>query len=157
MGKNWPRLTETLRGPRNYHACSSCGVRPTALVDLQLWQEHDDNDKPEMRFILLCKRCEPMIKPHPRLYAQHHRWAPAPGASAICEGCRFRDGLSCTHPNLTATGGVGLMAGKHTVALVDGTRGGRRTGWREVFYSEPPKECRSFQPKPAVQEDVVEL
>lgn len=147
--KPWPRLSETLTGPRDLAHCQSCGAagNPFAIEDddreglrLTIWREHDEDDKPEGVVVLLCERCgKRLIDPHPRLYDYLMPMQPFPGAMACCRGCRYSVETRCLHPMLKDNGGSGLMMAvpKPSVALVDGVRGGRRCGWRQIIYTGP--------------------
>lgn len=147
MSKNWPRLTETAQAAREWGRCSSCGS--THADALSLWQECDENDRPEERFLYLCHGCsELLIESHPRLYSRLNRWYPAPGAMRICVDCRHRDGLRCRSPKALFNGGtVGLAIDAQVSgqAFVDGTRNGRRTGWVETMFAGPPKACAGWE------------
>ena len=68
---------------------------------------------------------------------------PFPGVMVICHDCTKRVGLRCTSPLAKFNGGAGIniSACKPVTAFMDGTRGGKRTGWIERFYSTPPTAC----------------
>lgn len=139
--ENWPRLTETLPW-KGTNSCRACGQDTD--VRLSLWVEHDHLDRPEPRYLWLCTKCaDRIIEPHVRLYAQIDRNSPAPGAMEICLGCRFTNGSRCTNPAAKQNDGPGLevTTPKPIVAFVDGTRNGRRAGWVERVYDQPPKAC----------------
>lgn len=115
----WPRLSTTLAGEKHPFKCQNCGRggawdvsisagSPDPPCDVIRWQEHDDHDQCENVIVVLCGKCSKMIKPHPRLYRRLQAWEPFPGSNTICVSCRFRDGTSCTHPDLKANGGNGL-------------------------------------------------
>lgn len=152
--KDWPRLTKTLPGPNKPGACRNCGqldnlerpLRPDE--ELQLWQEHDHEDKPEARFLLLCPKCaEKLIEPHVRLYSNLHKWAPAPGAMDICAPCLNRTNCLCVCKDAKANGGPGIniTVGKPTVGFWDGAdKKGRRTGGRFMDFPTPPSKCSGF-------------
>jgi len=145
MPERWPRLTETLPQDAPWGHCQRCRkyVYGTADGFGTIWQEHDDHDRPEPRGVVLCGPCCSIIGPHPRLYARQQRDVPLPGVTELCRDCTHRSGYRCTHPKLTINGGPGLKIAfpRPAVALVDGIRGGRRTGWRETIWSGPPTEC----------------
>ncbi len=145
----WPRLSESLAGPRQPGTCQSCGAVNAQLVPtpeladgidpeiaqlvrameagkrgVRVWQECDDDDHSEPIAVLLCSRCSArLIKPHPRLYYGLAFNEPFPGTMDICAGCRFGDGLRCTHPDRKANGGLGLVIEIDGPALLCG-RGG---------------------------------
>ncbi len=140
MSERWPRLSQTLPGP---HAPDSC-ARCQADHDLVRWQEHDDLDRPETIVVVLCDACsKAIIEKHPRLYGRLHLWEPFPGSMPLCVACTHRAGTRCTHPDLKANGGPGLVLTfpPPMHALVDGVRGGRRTGWRETIWRGPVETC----------------
>lgn len=152
----WQRLSESLvikpriaGGGTAY--CQRCGRDGHLDADTFRWLEHDDNDRPETVVILLCRRCsQAIVGPHPRLYRRLDRYEPAPGAMPLCDGCVFQNagrGLRCTHPNLKAAGGPGLALTmpQPSQAFVDGVRGGRRTGWRQMIYHGPVTACAGRQ------------
>ena len=114
-----PRLSETLESlawPRRCQACGAELTRPasrlrpsTGRAPATIWQEHDDADRPELRYIVLCGACaDRLIEPHPRLYRRLDRNEPAPGVMRICEDCRHRQGGRCVSPRARAHGGPGL-------------------------------------------------
>lgn len=140
MSERWPRLSVTLPGPLAVDRCARC----QADHDLARWQEHDDRDGRENIVIVLCETCSAaIIEKHPRLYRRLHAWEPFPGSMPPCVACTHRDGTRCTHPDLKANGGPGLvLTYPHPMhALVDGVRGGRRTGWRETIWRGPVETC----------------
>ena len=137
-----PRLTETLPG-RSMTACNRCGYQLPGKHDLQVWQEHDDADRPEARYVLLCKPCaDKLIEPHPRLYRHvPMKWnEPCPGIMAQCGDCLHRDGMRCRQPEMKVNGGPGVAfpapdtSGHFTMAGPNGR--GRRCVpfrmWEEV-------------------------
>ena len=141
------RLTD-LPGEKHPLACQKCGGSnvPGAgngLMRLALyrWQECDHNDQPEHRIIVLCDKCsKAIIDPHPRLYHSIPHNQPWPGCMPLCVDCKFRDGISCTHPNAKANGGPGVMINIEppTVALVDG----RNYRGPLTIWHKPATACR---------------
>lgn len=124
MRKPWPRLTESLAPPMfaadPWH-CQSCGVMGAIdqsnepplyagpLDPLSAWQEHDEDDQPEARAVVLCEPCaDRIIEPHPRLYRRLERYEPLAGLMAICAECIFRAGTRCTSPQARINGGGGI-------------------------------------------------
>ena len=100
----WPRLSETLDGPKNPELCQACGGHG----DVHLWMEHDDQDKPTAVAVILCGPCsDRIIESHPRLYARLPKNSPFPGCMPVCVDCIYRDGLCCTHKLLKSNGGPG--------------------------------------------------
>ena len=115
---------------------------------LTIWQEHDHRDQPEMRFVVLCGKCsDECVEQHPRLYKPHTPNTPIPGCSTVCLDCRWREGVTCKCPRAKVNGGEGLKwdCEQPSVAFVDGTRGGRRVGWREAIYHTPAKGCSGHE------------
>lgn len=148
---DWPRLTETLPH-REPGRCNACGLEgndqvaaggPMGLaLTLTVWREHDRFDKPEARYVVLCRKCsDKLIEPHPRLYAPLPRFAPAPGAMGLCSDCRHRDGCRCTCPAASANGGEGIEIYGPKPARVHVCRSPRRlSGW-ELWYRGPSTMC----------------
>lgn len=138
MAKSWPRLSQTLPPPESREKCQRCGDREL----VQIWQEHDEADRPEPVYVALCKQCsEKIIDPHPRLYARLDCYEPLPGTMHTCTDCTLRKGLTCTSPLLMANGGAGLpvRSPQPTVMFIDGRdpKTGRRFGRREMRYDGP--------------------
>jgi hypothetical protein len=125
------RLTD-LPGECHPFVCRSCGGScvpkyGNGLMRLSIsrWQEHDHNDKPEPRIIVLCSKCsDRMIEPHPRLYKKLEDNDPWPGAMEICLDCKFRSGTSCSSPDAKANGGNGVMLtiAKPFTGFIDGPK-----------------------------------
>jgi hypothetical protein len=143
--KPWPRLSETLPGPKAPDRCRSCG----SCGDLATWQEHDDADRPEGVYLVLCTPCsDRIIEPHPRLYAQVDPNRPLPGVMALCIDCRHRDGIRCGHPGSLANGGPGIAITvprpftAHICARGRGSKG--LSGWR-TSYPGPPRSCSGHE------------
>ena len=166
----WPRLSETLDGPKHPWFCQSCGAeRPpeapdeatpttgagdmTAAETVRLvvrevepppgvygWQEHDSRDKPEPIAVMLCMVCsERLIEPHPRMYNRIPRRAPFPGIMDLCIDCRFRVGVTCTHPDRVSNGGQGLQIdAAPSMPTHAHTFGG---GSFVTLYAYPPRAC----------------
>ena len=143
----WPRLSQTLP-VKHPHQCGQCGVKETGAAPLGLWQECDQNDKPEMRYVLLCEGCSSsIIEPHVRLYFHLDRNAPAPGAMGICADCKFRDGLWCARAKANGGDGVTISAAPATRGFIDGRdSSGRRWGREMTFYGRPPSACSAKVP-----------
>lgn len=138
--KPWPKLSETLTGPRDPDHCQSCGE----WGDAQPWCECDEKDTPTETHLMLCSECaEKIIEKHPRLYLDRHRNAPIPGAMQLCVDCIHRDALRCACPDAHRNGGCGIKIehAEPSVIFMDGTKGGRRCGWTEMRYGCPPKSC----------------
>jgi len=170
----WPRLSETLDGPKHPRFCQSCGAErppeapdeatpatgdePGAVPDdandsfrrvkaelepppgVYGWQEHDSHDEPEPIAVMLCTTCSKrLIDPHPRVYVRIPRRAPFPGIMDLCIDCRFRAGVTCTHPDRVSNGGKGLQidAAPGMWAHARTAVGGRTL----TLYAYPPRAC----------------
>lgn len=130
MGALTERLTDSCREQKHPWICQNCGGSDVPgygngliRVVTDRYQEHDHNDKPEYRVVVLCGKCaKTIIAPHPRLYAKLAANAPFAGTMGICVSCQFRVGVTCSHPNAKANGGAGVHVRiKDPVrALVDG-------------------------------------
>jgi len=102
--KNWPKLSETLP-----HSTPGQCQRCESSSELTYWQECDENDRPEIVFVVLCKACaDAIIEPHPRLYKEQLASSILPGAMPICIDCKARDGMACRSPIAKFNGGDGL-------------------------------------------------
>lgn len=147
----WPKLSETLTGPREPGKCQSCGNEGT-----RWWEECDESDRPTKVLVILCTPCEKkLIKPHPRLYCLTWTPCPWPGAMAICQNCTQRDGLRCTHPDLKANGGAGLL-----LQIPKGSpchlNLGRGRGMFVTMYPYEPRVCAGYQgPLPLMEAKTV--
>lgn len=153
--ETWPRLSEELRQDVPWGCCQRCGKHFMSGANFQvIWREHDDRDHPEARAVVLCGPCSSIIEPHPRLYERQQREVPIPGVMNLCEKCTHRRCYICSHPDLTLNGGKGLQIEfpRPAVALVDGVRGGRRTGWRQTIYTGHPTACAGRE-TPTTPED----
>lgn len=133
--KNWPRLSETLTGPKSPHECRKCGaLNPECLI-----QECDEQDKPEGIHFWLCLTCErEIIKPHPRLYVRLDNNIPLPGLMDLCDNCLHRDGYKCSVTK--ANGGPGLNVTVGTPYTAHLYRAGGGSKWIKL-YPDPPSHC----------------
>lgn len=143
-----PRLTEDLKGPKHPHFCQNCGVEKSEerKIDLFVWQEHDHNDMPEYRVVILCKGCSDLlIEPHVRMYHRFSQHVPYPGIMEICIDCQFRFENKCTHPRSKSNGGEGVKIDieSPSVAFVDGSK----FRGRVVNYYSPARSCEQKQSK----------
>jgi len=137
-----PRLSETCSFQAWPQICWRCG----AAAPLSVWQEHDDCDRREMIFVVLCASCaERVIEPHPRLYRQLGRNEPAPGVMRICGGCRHQVAARCRSPKAAANGGSGLRF-PGPDGNVHLNFGGGRGQWLKTWSAEPT-ECQGFEPR----------
>ena len=149
--QRWPRLSQSLPHPHP-QKCAACGKWDREEI-LSLWQEHDEQDKPETRYVLLCRPCgEKLIEPHVRLHSEINRNTPAPGAMEICGDCRFRDGTWCAKAKGNGGPGVVISAAKPSTGFWDGAgKDGRRTGGVFRIYGHPPTACSEWQATQAIQ------
>ena len=146
-----PRLSDTLQRLTWPFRCQRCDTYGGHGVyeRLTVWKEHDDADKPEMIFVVLCPKCAAkVIDPHPRLYARLGFNEPAPGVMRVCVGCRHRVAARCGSPMAMANGGPGLTfpAPDSTLHLSCQDKYGRRYGRWEKWWDEEPSECKGFEP-----------
>lgn len=138
----WPRLSETLPHRRALDCCQSCG----GADDLRVWQEHDDMDRPERIYLVLCHTCAAeIIGPPPRLYRCLDRWAPGPGIMPTCQGCVHQKDLGCRSPLLKANGGPGLPVRSSVAA--EGIACSRGRGCRRFIEYGTPPVCDGREPK----------
>jgi hypothetical protein len=137
--KSWPKLSQTLEGPRDPTHCQSCGAAGAihdadeSILKLTRWREFDERDHPTSTLVLLCEKCgKKLIKKHPRRYEHIAAFAPAPGAMPVCALCSFCSNLACRHPDLKENGGEGLQLNvpQPTKAHI---KAGRDSGWINVW------------------------
>lgn len=148
MNEQTARLTDmtgSAGATKHPNICQSCGrgdpTKPVGNLKLQRWQEHDHNDQPENRVIVLCEACSKrVIEPHPRLYRSLNPNDPWPGCMAICVDCRLRDGVRYAAPEAKANGGPGVLlrVGEPTRGFVDG----RNYSGPMVWWPYPPTACK---------------
>lgn len=95
-----------------------CGKPPQYQYALRVFEECDEDDQPNGRFIVLCKQCSELheLDDHPRLYTERYHTSGdiCPGAMPQCETCGFRKGLSCEHPKRWSHG---LVFGSATTSF----------------------------------------
>jgi hypothetical protein len=151
VAEKYPRMSQTLPGPRAAGICQGCGRTKEQLseagADLVLWVECDDADQPtEPRvYVQLCTACDgasiddeilpagqrqpgrkskqSLIDAHPRLYKKAIRNSPTLGAMALCMGCKWERELRCTCPMAKGNGGDGMLISmsQPSVMFMDGT------------------------------------
>ena len=106
------RITTTLQFPLDtFKRCQLCGYESSDICEFRMWNECDDNDKPEANNILVLCRfdCAEYMDQHPRLYLEVPWSNGGPGKfMLLCGNCQFRQGVMCTHSDLKANGGEGL-------------------------------------------------
>jgi hypothetical protein len=138
-----PRLSESLRALEWPHRCQRCG----ALEGLVVWQEHDEGDRPESRYVVLCRECaDRVIERHPRLYRELAPNEPAAGVMRLCGYCVHQDAGRCRSPRARANGGQGLRfpGPDSTMHILYSTGRGRRGQWLKT-WSREPIECEGFE------------
>jgi hypothetical protein len=152
----WPKLSETLRGPKHPEVCRSCGdfappapppppdagprrSFPEAAL-MRRWRECDELDHPTPVVVVLCPKCSgELIEKHPRLYIELGWCEPDPGSMPLCSDCRHRRGTSC--PMSIKSGGPGVLLVKPQPSRVHVCRVPRRnSGWINVWPAWP-KSC----------------
>lgn len=104
----WPRLSESLTGPKHPEFCQKCG-RSHLEIDamngsLQAWQECGQDgklDPKETIFVMICSLCNKegrgMVARHKRFYHDLPRNAPLLGIMDLCVECAWRDGTHCAN------------------------------------------------------------
>lgn len=128
--------------------CRKCGIIGPAV---ELWQEHDDNDQPEHRYLWLCGACsDRIVDKHERLYARINRNTPAPGAMALCIRCVHRNARGlCLTARSNGGPGMTITGPKPTVMHIDGRdSAGKRWSRNVRTYSSPPTRCSAHSPLP---------
>ena len=130
------RLSKSYFAPNDGHpidflTCWICGKKHNDIVELNIWQECDDEDNPENIFIVACKdkQCRKIINDHPRLYIAQQWAGHTPGRFMLagCSLCKLRQGFKCTNPQTKENGGEGLLVyykeplGRGIVCFTNGT------------------------------------
>ncbi len=136
----WQRLSVELPQRERLNQCRACGATP-GKHDCQVWQECDSEDRPEVRYVVLCTACaDRLIEKHPRLYRQILMNEPTPGVMAICQDCIHRKGTTCTAAK--AHGGPGVkFPAPNSSGFIDGTdKRGRRCGRSFQAWDKPMGE-----------------
>src|SRR6185437_9103151 len=99
-----------------------------------------------------CQSCGwELIEPHPRLYHRLSHYEPLPGSMDLCGGCRYRAGVSCTHPDLRANGGAGLrltIAKPHVAFVCGRGSGGKQVGGQRTIWPAPASDCAGREVMP---------
>lgn len=141
-----PRLSEQLEPLAWPHVCQRCG-RDTPRERLLVWQEHDDADRPELVYVVLCNPCSArVIDPHPRLYRELAPNEPAPGVMRICGHCEHQQLGRCCSPLLRRNGGPGLKLPDpdSSMHVSYSTGRGRKGGFIRTWNKET-LECPGFE------------
>ena len=140
VAASWPKLSESLGGPRHPRMCQSCDMPMFDVPDrddetLTYWLECDGLDRPTNVVVVLCKQCaDRLIERHPRLYSQLQPNEVFPGAMPLCVDCRVREGLRCAKARINGGPGVRVTQRRGPMAIVCGTRNGRRFSARVAHY-----------------------
>jgi hypothetical protein len=140
-GDHWPKLSESLAGPKAPNRCQSCGCDGSEST-LEKWHECDQFDRPTAVRVILCPACSKrIIEPHPRLFIEVPHFKPLAGACDICVGCRHRDGATCKSPGAAFNGGPGIhLIGPKPTRMHVLRRPARGSGWMEI-YDGPARDC----------------
>jgi hypothetical protein len=107
------RLTEIASFPlTTFNRCQLCGFTDKDICEFRMWQECDEEDKPEpYNVLVLCRseQCMTKLREHPRLYREMPWGQGQPGhLMLVCGPCTLREGTRCSHSVLKANGGEGL-------------------------------------------------
>jgi hypothetical protein len=144
---SFPELSSTLAGPKAPDRCQSCGqggrseeISPILSPTLTRWREHDDQDKPTLVIVILCRDCSGrIIEPHPRLYSELECNRPWPGTVGLCVDCTHRVGVTC--PIATFNGGPGIVLKLPKPTWAHLQRSPRRlSGWIAIYHG-PVSHC----------------
>lgn len=158
-----PRLTEEAdpKAPITFLQCQLCQTVHTDICSIRIWQECDEQDKPEDRFLVACQKnpeCQNKIDEHPRGYKQVEWGAGAAGRFVLlCGDCSYRKEWDCTHPKLVKNGGAGLtvhfsnMFG-NTSTIICTTKGCHRPPLQGVSCEGLPIDHPRYQAAPAGEE-----
>lgn len=149
---SWPKLSTTLAEvladifPLAWEECERCHARGELFSSrpdgLEVWREHDDQDKPTSVAIVLCPPCgRKLVPPHPRLYSREWPHAPIPGVMELCRGCTHREGYRCTSPLLLSRGGPGLEIQYPAPVRAHIDYGRPRRGEWIQLWQGPPTAC----------------
>lgn len=95
-----------------FRRCQICGYESTDICEFRMLEEHDEKDRPTPARLVVCQSdsCKRVIEEHPRLYSTLQWGTGSPGCfMTLCGDCEFRRGFSCTHSDLKANGGPGLV------------------------------------------------
>lgn len=142
--KHWPKLSETLDGPKHPDVCQSCGAVDRVI---QRWCECDEKDHETNVIVCLCPICaDKLIEPHPRLYVDMPAGQPHAGSMQLCVKCRHRVGVSCPlskHGETPYLGrGVQITFPKPGMVHIDGRdKKGKRFGRWQYVFPGPPTAC----------------
>lgn len=145
MKTTMPRLSDQLdEHNADLGCCQECG-RESDIVQLTVWIEMGDDDKPEspwrQKLVVLCKACsDHSIECHPRLYRAKDTHEPLPGAMPCCMECSKREGWRCKSTLLRANGGAGLPLKFPRPLQVHINRGSaRKNSWETIWQG--PVSC----------------
>lgn len=134
-----------------FNRCQLCGFEDDDICEFTMWQECDEQDQPEPYNVLVaCRKCYRVIDQHERGYREVPWGQGDPGyLMLLCSDCTLRDGSRCTHPNLKANGGAGLLLHKNqrpgvTVCFHDDSKEGGLRCSHEGFPA-PFVRCEGFQ------------
>jgi len=139
------RLTEDLPYPipdNSFLLCQACGVEKDDICSMNMWAEADEDDSFPDRapVVLLCRKCEPVITEHERLYRKVQWSRGGPGKFIlVCGDCPFREETRCTNDKLRENGGDGLLV-RFAQTPVSNTHI-QLSGGRGFFIGPPAVSC----------------
>lgn len=135
---SWPKLSETLPGPREPGRCQGCG----ADLGLVRWRECDEFDFPTETVLVTCASCDrEHVTPAERLYRQMAPHEYHPGSLPFCQGCGHRRGLVCLLAK--ANGGPGVLIGPPPTRMHVQRSPRRLSGW--VTLWRPAERCSGLK------------
>jgi len=106
----------------NFNRCQLCGYESSDICEFRMYQECDENDKPEpYNVLIVCRQnsCRKAIENSPTLYMEVPWGKGAPGHfMLLCGNCPFRKNTECSHPDLKLNGGNGLEVKMHNSPMV---------------------------------------
>jgi hypothetical protein len=153
-----PRLTAEAvpKSPSTFLQCQLCQETFTDICKVHIWQECDEKDVPEERFLVVCRdnpSCKKKIDDHPRAYHQKNWGVGNAGQFVLlCGDCSWRKEWSCTNPKLEANGGEGLtvhfqpaIVGNITVCT---TKGRYKLPWVATRCEGLPEEHERYMAAP---------
>jgi len=113
-----PRLTDEIKyAPHPWNKCQLCGHTSNDICTFRMWQECDEQDKPEPGNVFIVCRgdnddspCQKKIDDHPRCYQQVPWGMGEPGQfMLLCGDCPNRAYFTCGHAHMKKNGGEGIL------------------------------------------------
>ena len=154
------RLTDEIKFHlTTFNRCQLCGFESQDICKFKLWQECDEEDKPEPgKLMIVCdndiddkadgteRPCAQRIEDHPRLYLQVPWGMGRPGYFILlCGPCKYRDGLRCKHSDLKENGGQGLDVSIGGLAAIYCTAGDHDFDLKCHHAPRPAVDCKGFE------------